>query len=46
MVEVNWTLLTYLFIALFALGGYFKGWWKEAIVTVFLTVLVLLLQLL
>ncbi|MCB0154460.1 MAG: hypothetical protein KDF65_06640 [Anaerolineae bacterium] len=45
MVEVNWTLLTYLFIALFALGGYFKGWWKEAIVTVFLTVLVLLLQL-
>jgi hypothetical protein len=45
VVEVNWSLLTYLFIALFALGGYYKGWWKEAIVTIFLSFLVLLLQL-
>ncbi len=41
--EINWVVLTYGFIALFALSGFFKGWWKEAIITCFLAVLVLFL---
>jgi hypothetical protein len=45
MVAINWTVLVYLFIGLFALAGYFKGWWKEAITTLFLTFLTFLLQL-
>lgn len=44
MVEINWTALVILLIGLFALAGYYKGWWKEAITTVFLTFLVLLSQ--
>lgn len=43
-VRLNWTLITYLFIGLFVLSGFFKGWWKEAVTTFFLAVLVLLLQ--
>ena len=42
--EINWTVLTYFVIGLFALSGFFKGWWKEAMTTVFLAVLVFLLQ--
>jgi len=42
--ELNWTVLTYFIIGLFALSGFFKGWWKEAIVTILLAVLVFLLQ--
>jgi len=42
--EIDWTVISLMVIALFALAGYFKGWWKEAIVTVFLAFLVLLLQ--
>ncbi len=42
--EINWTVLMYIVIGVFAMSGFFKGWWKEAILTVFLTVLVLLLQ--
>ena len=42
---VNWTTLVVLLMGLFALSGYFKGWWKEAITTLFLAILVLLLQL-
>ncbi len=41
--EINWTMLTYFVIGLFALTGFFKGWWKEAVTTVVLTVLVFLL---
>jgi len=44
MVEVNWTVLTYMLIGLFAFSGFFKGWWKEAVVTIFLIFLVFLLQ--
>ena len=43
-VRLNWTLITYLFIGLFVLSGFFKGWWKEAVTTFFLAGLVLLLQ--
>jgi len=42
--EINWTVLTYFVIGLFALSGFFKGWWKEAMTTVFLAILVFLLQ--
>jgi hypothetical protein len=43
-IELNWTTVTYLVIGLFALSGFFKGWWKEAITTFFLGILVLLLR--
>ncbi len=45
MAEINWTVITYLVVGLFALSGFFKGWWKEAITTIFLVLLVSLLQL-
>lgn len=42
--ELNWTVLTYFVVILFAVSGFFKGWWKEGMVTVFLAILVFLLQ--
>ncbi|MCL4297483.1 MAG: hypothetical protein KJ077_17220 [Anaerolineae bacterium] len=42
--EINWTLLTYLVVGLFAFSGFLRGWWKEAITTFFLAVLVFLLR--
>ncbi len=42
--EINWTLMTYLVIGIFILAGFSSGWWKEALVTFFLGLLVLLLQ--
>ncbi len=42
--QINWTLVTYLVIGLFALAGFFRGWWKEGITTIFLIALVFLLQ--
>jgi hypothetical protein len=44
MAEINWTVITYLVVGLFALSGFFKGWWKEAITAGFLVFLVFLLQ--
>lgn len=41
--EVDWTMLSLVVIGLFAMSGFFKGWWKEAIATAFLIVLVFLL---
>jgi hypothetical protein len=43
-VEINWTTISYCVIGLFALAGFFRGWWKEAITTFLLGGLVLLLQ--
>jgi len=43
VVQINWTALTLAVIALFALSGFFRGWWKEAITTAFLAALVFLL---
>lgn len=40
--EINWTSLAYIIIGLFALSGFFKGWWKEAVTTWFLAFLVFL----
>lgn len=42
--QINWTLITCVVIVFFAWSGYARGWWKEAITTAFLAVLVLLLQ--
>ncbi|MBN1995680.1 MAG: hypothetical protein JW953_23535 [Anaerolineae bacterium] len=43
-VEINWTVITYFVIGLFALSGFLKGWWKEAITLFFLGSLVFLLK--
>ncbi len=40
---VNWTALSLFIIGFFVIIGFFRGWWKEAITTAFLTVLVFLL---
>ncbi|MDX1521004.1 MAG: hypothetical protein R3264_05220 [Anaerolineae bacterium] len=44
MAEINWTVVTYLIVGVFALNGFFRGWWKEAITTIFLAFLVFLLR--
>ncbi|MBN1995681.1 MAG: hypothetical protein JW953_23540 [Anaerolineae bacterium] len=44
MLQINWTVLVLLIMGHFALAGFFKGWWKEAITTIFLAVLVFFLQ--
>lgn len=40
MVEINWTIINYFVIGLFVLSGFYKGWWKEAITTFLLGILV------
>jgi len=42
--EINWVLLTYIIIGYFAISGFSRGWWKEAITTVVLAILIFLLQ--
>jgi len=42
--QIDWMVLTYLIIIVFAIGGFFRGWWKEAITTFFLVGLLVLLQ--
>jgi hypothetical protein len=42
--QIDWMTLTYLVIGFFAILGFFRGWWKEAITTVLLALLILLLQ--
>ena len=42
--QINWTLVSCFVIGFFAITGYSRGWWKEAVTTVFLTLLVFLLQ--
>jgi hypothetical protein len=39
MVGINWTVLALLVVGLFALLGFLKGWWREAITTIFLAIL-------
>jgi hypothetical protein len=43
-VEINWQVLSLFIIIIFAMSGFSRGWWKEAITTVLLAGLVLLLQ--
>ncbi|MEM7344735.1 MAG: hypothetical protein AAF485_10860 [Chloroflexota bacterium] len=42
--EINWTVLTYFVIGLFLLNGFYRGWWKEAVTTAFLGLLVFFLK--
>lgn len=42
--QINWTVLTYFVVGLFVLNGFFRGWWKEAITTAFLVLLVFFLR--
>jgi uncharacterized membrane protein required for colicin V production len=42
--EINWTVLTYIVIVYFAISGFSRGWWKEAIITVVLAIFIFLLQ--
>jgi hypothetical protein len=44
MAEINWTILTYIVVGLFAIAGFSRGWWKEAVTTVTLVIFVILLQ--
>ena len=44
MPEVNISLLTYIIMIIFAISGFYRGWWKEAITTIVLAVLIFLLQ--
>jgi hypothetical protein len=42
--QINWTIITYIVVGYFAIAGFSRGWWKEAITTVVLTILILFLQ--
>jgi hypothetical protein len=42
--QIDWIFLTYLVVGFCALIGFFRGWWKEAITTFALALLVVLLQ--
>lgn len=42
--DIDWRVLTYLVVGFFALNGFFRGWWKEAVTTIFLVLLLVLLQ--
>jgi hypothetical protein len=42
--QIDWTALTLAVIALFAISGFFKGWWKEAVTTAFFAFLLFMLQ--
>jgi len=44
MPEVNISLLTYIIVIIFAISGFYRGWWKEAITTIVLAFLIFLLQ--
>jgi hypothetical protein len=43
VIQIDWNVLTYIAIGLFALVGFFRGWWREGVTTVFLTLLVIML---
>ncbi|MCP4357194.1 MAG: hypothetical protein GY796_04145 [Chloroflexi bacterium] len=42
--NIDWMLLTYLIIGFFAIVGFFRGWWKEAVTMLVLAGLVMLLR--
>lgn len=42
--QINWTLLMYVVIIYFGIVGFSRGWWREAVFTGFLAILILLLQ--
>lgn len=44
MVQVDWQTISVIVIGFFALNGFFRGWWKEAIMTVALLMFLFLVQ--
>jgi hypothetical protein len=42
--EIDWIYISYLVIGFFAVLGFFRGWWKEAMTSVALALLIVLLQ--
>ncbi len=44
LLQIDYTLVTYIVIGIFALVGFMRGWWKEAITTGLLTLLVLVVK--
>lgn len=42
--QIDWMTIIYLVVGFFALIGFFRGWWKEAITTFVLVFLLMLLQ--
>ncbi len=42
--EINWSIIACCVIGLFTLVGFFRGWWKEALTTIALAILVFFLQ--
>lgn len=44
LVQLDYTLVTYIVIAIFGLVGFMRGWWKEALTTGLLALLLLLLK--
>jgi hypothetical protein len=42
--EINWTIITYVVVGYLALAGFSRGWWKEAVTTVVLVILIWFLQ--
>lgn len=44
LIEIDYQVLMYMIIGAFGLVGFFRGWWKEAITTGLLTLLLLMLK--
>ncbi len=42
--QVNWMIVTYFVVGFFAIAGFSKGWWREALTTVTLAFLLFLLR--
>ncbi|MCS7261728.1 MAG: hypothetical protein NZ765_13300, partial [Anaerolineae bacterium] len=42
--QIDYTLVTYIVIGIFALVGFMRGWWKEALTTGLLTLLVFVVK--
>lgn len=43
LIDIDYDTLVIIAIALFALGGFFRGWWREGVSTIFLVLLVVFL---
>ena len=42
--QIDWTLISFLTLGFFAINGFFRGWWKEAITTAVIVFFMFLLQ--
>ncbi|GAB4450277.1 MAG: hypothetical protein Kow0031_32710 [Anaerolineae bacterium] len=42
--QIDWTLISFLTIGFFAINGFFRGWWKEALTTAIIVFFMFLLQ--